>query len=291
MKMEKHRCSMCSYYSSSLDELQSHTYRLHKDDPRFSVYCKSCLRSYKKWNSYLRHLQRGCQPVTMSSSNECSTTNLEDLSTTIDYAQPESYESTNLTAECLNDDHDEEYYQAKYILCIKEKYGLTQEAVDHIVESTKLFVGDILDQFMHHCSSSLTPNQVHHLDEQKKKTSENLFKNLSTDHMQKKYFKDNFGFIVRIPQIYQYYNNNNNTSDIFKEPESVPIGTKLVWKKRKGRLRVIREKIYYQYVPLLKALEVSKNRKSKYKYYFKFTGSYTTKKYTGGNQLHSYFNG
>lgn len=37
-----------------------------------------------------------------------------------------------------------EWFEAKYILHIKEKYILSQVAVDHVLASTKLLVSDIL---------------------------------------------------------------------------------------------------------------------------------------------------
>ena len=51
---------MCSYGTGNLEDLTSHVCRMHQNDPKFHVYCKSCFRSYTKWDSYRKHIQRGC---------------------------------------------------------------------------------------------------------------------------------------------------------------------------------------------------------------------------------------
>ena len=45
----------------------------------FFVYCNSCLRSYTKWNSYLKHIQRGCRSVTLKRYTTNSTNNKQKI--------------------------------------------------------------------------------------------------------------------------------------------------------------------------------------------------------------------
>ena len=76
MKELYHDCSICS---KSLEALTSHVCRVHRRDPRFLVSCKSCFRSYRKWDSYRKHLQRGCQMIPSQSTSGVSTFCMETV--------------------------------------------------------------------------------------------------------------------------------------------------------------------------------------------------------------------
>lgn len=72
-----HTCSMCSYCSRNLGSLTTHICKSHRSDPRFNVYCKSCFRSYTKWESYRKHIQRGCKIMPCSTVNVASSSSLQ----------------------------------------------------------------------------------------------------------------------------------------------------------------------------------------------------------------------
>ena len=189
-------CSMCSYTSISEEDVKKHVLKLHKHHPRFFVYCNSCLRSYTKWNSYLKHIQRGCRSVRLEGSITNSTNNEQE--TDKSYLVSNGIGDTSEELSEPKEEQDDQREQAAYILSIKEKYGISQVAVDHIVESTKSLVRDVLARFVNHISSSnqVSPDALRYINEEAKKCSDNLFKNLSTSHLQKKFIKDNFGYVV-----------------------------------------------------------------------------------------------
>ena len=51
---------MCSFYAKNKDALVSHVCKIHRYDPNFLIYCSQCLRSFRVWTTYKKHLYRGC---------------------------------------------------------------------------------------------------------------------------------------------------------------------------------------------------------------------------------------
>lgn len=78
-----HTCNMCSYCTRTIENLTSHVCRMHKFDPRFHIFCNSCLRSYTKWDSYRKHVQRGCCMVSTPSMDESTTNSSSPIPTSI----------------------------------------------------------------------------------------------------------------------------------------------------------------------------------------------------------------
>ena len=185
---------MCSFTSRWEKDIRRHICSVHKDDPRFLVHCE-CLRSFKKWNTFLKHLQRGCSAVQNSASNSFSQSSENTLS---DQGFDASDSDGQITRPCEREVPDKQWQQAAYILSIKERYGLTQVAVDHVITSTKVLLIDVFAQLVSRMSSSnhLSPDGLQYLEEECKRISDQLFENLSTPYLQQKYFRENFNFIV-----------------------------------------------------------------------------------------------
>ena len=157
-------CNMCSYGAGSLENLTSHVCRMHKNDPRFHIYCESCLRSYTKWDSYRKHVQRGC----------CVRPPSEDTSTSVDNNPPDNNtdngedfgieeQPQNLMASAVV---QEDWHEATYILNIKERYTLSQVAVDQVIACTKTLVFDVLNRLLDDVKAGV-PNATIKLLEEK----------------------------------------------------------------------------------------------------------------------------
>lgn len=189
-------CNMCSYGARDLESLTSHVCRSHKNDSRFHIYCESCLRSYTKWDSYRKHVQRGCSimpssmvvdPITSAPSSSVFTDEHDrevfDVMETDDH-QPDAVIS------------QKDWHEATYVLNIKEKYVLSQVAVDQVLSSTKTLVSDILSQLLDDVRSSVPAATMQLLDNKAFQISSALFSRISSASMQKKYFKQHFNLIV-----------------------------------------------------------------------------------------------
>lgn len=100
--------------------------------------------------------------------------------------------------------NSKEWYEAKYILHIKEKYALSQVAVDHVLTSTKLLVSDILSGITNDLRASIPPDVLETLENKFVKINQSLFKTVSSPALQKKYFKEHFNLVVSIKVLDTY---------------------------------------------------------------------------------------
>lgn len=187
-------CNMCSYGARDLDGLTSHVCRNHKNDPRFHIYCKSCLRSYTKWDSYRKHVQRGCNATPTSAlinpgAGEITPSGTSDENDIDAVNEIDNGYEPDIV--CQKD-----WHEALYILHIKEKYILSQSAVDHILLSTKTLVSDILNEILDDIQYTIPTNIMHLLQKKVAHINSTLFEHLSTAPMQKKYFKQYFDLVV-----------------------------------------------------------------------------------------------
>ena len=206
-----HTCNMCSYGARTIESLTSHVCRIHKNDPRFHIYCESCLRSYTKWDSYRKHVQRGCSIV---SNGGTSTAN----------SQPDSDQNDNGNeSDIENQPHspvasvavEEDWHEALYLLNIKEQHILSQVAVDHVLACTRTLVSDVLSGILEDVRASEPGTTVQVLENKIDSISGALFKRLSSAALQRKYFKEHFNIVV-----------SNDVHSIFNILKALcPIGT------------------------------------------------------------------
>lgn len=191
---EYHFCSMCSYCSRTLEALNGHVCKTHKNNPRFLVYCKSCLRSFMKWDSYRKHLQRGCEimPRRFPADVDPQASMNHDPSTSDnDSGESEVEENISVTAR-------RQWHEATYILNLKEKHILAQVAVDKIISTTSSFVADILSGLMDDIRDCTPVDTMHILEKKVKDINDDLFKGISTAYLQNLYFKQHFNLVVSL---------------------------------------------------------------------------------------------
>lgn len=159
-------CSMCSFHSRSLQSLTKHICKSHRSDPRFHVYCKSCLRSYSKWDSYRKHIERGCQKISCGTDSPIDDATADGA--TVDDASIDATEpnTTGSTIEDMDNSStsltavSQQWQQAAYILSIKEKHILSQVAVDHGLSTTSMFLSEILSGLMDDIRNSGAPGNI-----------------------------------------------------------------------------------------------------------------------------------
>ena len=214
-----HDCNMCCYGTYSLEALISHVCKFHKDHPSFHVYCKTCLRSYTKWDSYRKHVQRGCK-IMPTGTQELGTSDepSEDLTADVDsdtiQPEPMDFERPH-----HNDVYPEKWHEALYILNLKEQFSLSQVAVDHVLASTTALVSGLLKEILDSIKDHVATDTMGLLEETTKNTVTSLFKGVSTSFLQKKYFKQHFKLLVSYPLLYddhhalcnEYLNDNHPT--------------------------------------------------------------------------------
>ena len=83
---------MCSFCAADNGTLVSHVCKIHRHDPNFLIYCSRCLRSFRVWDTYKKHLYRGCREIASDVTPE------EDVSNTTEYDDTMDVTGCNLGA-------------------------------------------------------------------------------------------------------------------------------------------------------------------------------------------------
>ncbi len=158
------------------------------------MYCKSCFRSYTKWESYRKHVQRGCKIMPCSTAGNVSSSSLQ-LESDEDIGIDSSLD-LNIVNSSTSTPVSEKWHEATFILSIKEKHILSQVAVDYVLSTTNIFVSEIFSRLLEDVCDDMPTNVMQILKNKVRHISDNLFKGLNTAFLQKKYFREHFGLIV-----------------------------------------------------------------------------------------------
>ena len=187
-------CTMCTYCTTSEEKLIKHVYTIHRHDPNFHVYCASCLRSYHTLSSFRKHVSRGCRTSAVVEdqnyvTNDCPDEDME-LEDSASGAEPRAYDTV------AQDRLSQQWHEARFILSIKERHGLSQAAVDQVLSSTTELVSALLDGICSALKQEL-PEEWMQLVEKRICETRTLFSDLSSPYFQEKYFKEKFHLVVR----------------------------------------------------------------------------------------------
>jgi hypothetical protein len=167
----EHRCSLCPYFSPSVDDLYTHLLRRHNNAANFIIHCSVCGTSFRNRDSfrkhfYRRHYSEG-QSEHIVDDNNCSA----------------------LEPEHIDDEpHDvSRADEAAFVLKLKARHRLSQSAISDIMHSTKALVRSKLQKFHYELASTVdnAPNVM----------ADNIFKGLENDYLQNKAFEQMLGYI------------------------------------------------------------------------------------------------
>lgn len=89
-----------------------------------------------------------------------------------------------------------QWHEAAYILSIKEKHILAQATVDEILATTKLFISDILSDLMKNIRGNTPVDTMCMIENEVQCINDSIFKGISTEFLQKEYFKRHFDLVV-----------------------------------------------------------------------------------------------
>ena len=185
-------CSMCSYGARSEETLTSHVCKSHRNDPRFHIYCKSCLRSYKKWDSYRKHIERSCKIIPSITVSIDNPDIAEEVDTMGNVEEEASEIVQNLDGTFLIIKSKVDNGMMRLMLSIKEKHVLPQVAVDRVLLSTRDLVSEILSGLMNEIRGCVPVNGMNLLEEKVEHIKDTLFESVSTAFLQKKIFQGAF---------------------------------------------------------------------------------------------------
>ena len=215
-------CPFCNFRVMNFSAFLSHLRFVHDNDPDFFLTCGigGCGKTYRKLASYRTHVYRHHKDSISSSFSYQSVEslpadNVNDVSdpTSVSETLLDLPRTTDTSTPCSSNqsEHHEQLSDldiniqqkasALFLLKMKEVFGLSQVALDGIVEeSQKVFEhtvekirGDVLDKITH---AGVDVN-ITGLEEVFR-TARNPFTGLTTKYLQEQFYKKNFNLVVRI---------------------------------------------------------------------------------------------
>ena len=175
--------------------LMAHVCKIHRYHPNFQVYCASCLRSFSKWNTFKKHLSRGCnlQIHEPDSSADPERTHDLDLTTLLD----DSSTLEGMVDHNSLDTPSQEWHEAAYILYIKENHVITQAAIDTILPHTNQLFSSLLERVSSELKTKLSDEAMEFVEQAHSHVLP-MFSNLSTCYLQRKFFRERFSLVVSL---------------------------------------------------------------------------------------------
>ena len=219
MTME-HVCSLCPFFSQSVDELCRHLVRRHKNVPCFIIHCSVCGASFRNSESFRKHHYRKHYNEPQLLLAQAVNPNLNDSDNCVENVDSES-------EGCGEKD------EVAFLLQVKAYHHLSQSAISDIMTSTTELVRSKLLK----CHRRLTVNGVSDfadvLREGLLTVADNMFDGLQTEYQQQKAFQHVLGLI---------------------KPEKVKLGTCKRNIKRAGLFSVRECDVYGYIVPFMQQL-------------------------------------
>ena len=188
-------CQLCDFVAPTLTYLLKHIRQVHAHQPGFKITCglSGCQRTFKSFAVYRNHVY-GFHGELESISIQTTSPILEDEQMDV----PESVSSDNNI-----DDSCHKRTAATWILKVQEQHKLPQSTMEEILKDVTGLVQDLLIDLHQKVNSTLQsagvdPKQISGLADLFHPESEfaRPFSNLETQHMQLKFYKQNFDLIV-----------------------------------------------------------------------------------------------
>ena len=128
-----YQCTMCTFGTESSTNFTQHVIRIHKNDPRFKVYCDNgnCGFSTKNWGSYKVHVSRFHRDIAIANDEELDENDIAAMDIDDQYPEPDIEVYT-----------DEQYKMlfASYMLNLETSLRLSEKAVNVVAENTQYLI-------------------------------------------------------------------------------------------------------------------------------------------------------
>ena len=139
MDLAEHSCNMCAFSSAHYADFVKHTVRMHKNDPRFRVYCEfgSCGFTTKKWNSYKVHVSKFHREAVYMLGNTVFDNHMDGGEEDVQEMEQ-------------NDASDAEFHTkilfAHYLLKLETCQRLSEIAIDAVSQQTQFLLQESLSK-------------------------------------------------------------------------------------------------------------------------------------------------
>lgn len=188
-------CQLCGFVAPTLTYLLQHIRQVHAYLPGFQISCglSGCQRTFKSFAVYRNHVygfHGEFESIIMQSTTGITEDEQMDL-------------SENVSTVNSVDNDRRRRAAATWILKVQEQHKIPQSTMEEILKDVSGFVQDLLIDLHQKVNSTLQsacvdPSQVPGLAELFHPESEfaKPFSNLETQHMQLKFYRQNFNLIV-----------------------------------------------------------------------------------------------
>lgn len=207
-----YKCQYCSYCCSTWRLYTRHVFESHSSVPNFSFVCgiNGCTRTFCKYSTIKSHIARKHCDVDLDTVEVGRNTSLSlesSVADNIEDSTPESIESQvdsmEVCADCIVSSNQMQKTAALYLLTLKERYKITQTAVDFVVSQTKHIVDNVVTNL---CSAA--EKEIKKLSCLNDEDASGIlsvftdvrdpFLGLETHYLQCKFYEEYFGFLVSI---------------------------------------------------------------------------------------------
>ena len=226
-----YRCSFCSFRCLSWREFNRHNFETHSNEPNFIMKCVvvGCSQTFRCYSTFASHLSRKHRGVDFESEarltillcNSCSRESEEvnaelssgDASAEIEMDTGAAMTSNN-DASCNSAENDISSvfqmqgstnscnrlcrFAALFLITAKERYQLTQSALDFITRQMQQMISfavDDIDEAVRNYLAEQGLTRTPFLNEQLENLR-NPFMHLQTEYLQNKYYRENFNLVV-----------------------------------------------------------------------------------------------
>lgn len=199
--IQMHSCPYCtSFLGRSFKKLLHHIKFIHSHEPNFSITCRQCGQSFRKFNSFKSHIQREEKKNALLNFANVSEQGDEDVE---DENSDEEDGEDNDSNEDTNYVDDVTRFLALFILKTKEENQLSQQTINAILDNTGDLVDSSLVEMKNKVVACLQSSGIEIADVEglsgvldEPSIYSQAKQRLQNEYQQMKYFVENFNFVV-----------------------------------------------------------------------------------------------
>ncbi|XP_058961485.1 uncharacterized protein [Pocillopora verrucosa] len=234
-----HSCPYCtSFLGRSFKKLLHHIKFIHSHEPNFSITCRQCGQSFRKFNSFKSHIQREEKKNALLNFANVSEQGDEDVE---DENSDEEDGEDNDSNEDTNYVDDVTRFLALFILKTKEENQLSQQTINAILDNTGDLVDSSLVEMKNKVVACLQSSGIEIADVEglsgvldEPSIYSQAKQRLQNEYQQMKYFVENFNFV---------------------EPQEVILNQYAEYRYLQGKQKLCLVKETFHYISILKTLQ------------------------------------
>ena len=193
----------CSFSCLSWKVLMRHTFEAHSNEHNFKFSCIFCSQTFTLYSSMMSHLSRKHRGELEGNYLHQSHQGLEEVEDDESDGGESSYMPfrDEMDHQPISPPPQPDHQRvckaaALFLLTLKEKYKLTQTAINFSVSQVQQMVTYALEDMREHVQQNALDKFGAELPDVDKFTTSDPFEDLKTEHMQTKFLKDHFDLIV-----------------------------------------------------------------------------------------------